>query len=53
MLRIRDIYTGSLPQPLICFHLISDPKTTKKSRGKKLVVILFFVGINLEKFEII
>ncbi len=51
MLRIRDVYPGS--RILIFTHpgsRISDPKTAKKERGKK-IVIPFFCSNKFYKIE--
>jgi hypothetical protein len=48
MLRIRDVYPG-IPDPDFYPSRIPDPKTGKKERGKKIVVIPFFCSHKYHK----
>jgi hypothetical protein len=53
VLRIRDVYPGSRFLSILDPESrIPDPKSSKRSRGKKLVALPFFVATNITKLKL-
>jgi hypothetical protein len=54
VLRIRDVYPRSrIPDPDFYSFRIPDPTRATKEKGKKFVVLPFFVAKNIKKLKTI